>query len=176
MQIVGVYTPNGMGQILSKYEKAAENNLFLHIDLKEIAECRECTCFNLRKATRIVTQIYDDAMRPTGLRATQFALLVHASAMGPVPLTRLAEALATDRTTLARNLELPVKEGLLKIEDGKDRRIRIVNITDSGLKKLAEAYPIWKRTQERIKNMMGIDDWVSMISNLNELVAQMKAK
>ena len=161
---------------MSKYEKAAGNNLFLQIDRKEIAECRECTCFNLRKATRIVTQIYDDAMRPTGLRATQFALLVHASGMGPVPLTKLAEAMATDRTTLARNLELPVKEGLLKIGDGKDRRSRIVNITDSGLKKLAEAYPIWKRTQDEVKGIIGPEDWSELVSSINVMVDRLGRK
>lgn len=161
---------------MSTYEKTEENDILLHIDREEIAECRECTCFNLRKATRIVTQIYDDAMRPTGLRATQFALLVHASGMGPVPLTRLAEEMATDRTTLARNLELPVKEGLLKIEDGKDRRSRIVNITDSGLKKLAEAYPIWKRTQDEVKGIIGPEDWSELVSSINVIVDRLGRK
>ena len=161
---------------MSRYEKAAENNVSTYIGRKEIAECRECACFNLRKAARIVTQIYDGALRPTGIRATQFALLVHASVMGPVPLTKLAEAMATDRTTLARNLELLWKEGLLTIENGKDRRSRIINITDGGLKKLAEAYPIWKRTQEEAKGIIGPGDWSEMLLRISVVIDRLGRK
>ncbi|MFI5322834.1 MAG: MarR family winged helix-turn-helix transcriptional regulator [Thermodesulfobacteriota bacterium] len=118
----------------------------------------------------MVTQLYDDTMRPTGLRATQFALLVHIHAMGPVALTKLAEAMVTDRTTLARNLEVLEKNGLIEIEYGNDRRTRILRITKEGREKVAEAYPIWKRTQDGIKEIMGRDEWAMMISQLSLLV------
>ena len=153
-----------------------EKNVRANLDLKKLAECRECTCFNLRKATRVVTQVYDDAMRPTGLRVTQFSLLAHTYAMGPVPLTRLAGAMVTDRTTLARNLKPLVKEGFLRIEDGEDRRSRIISITGCGLGKLTEAYPLWKRTQDEVKEAMGAGEWADMISKVSGMVDRLQGK
>lgn len=146
------------------------------LDLKALAECTECTCFNLRKATRVVTQMFDDAMRPAGLRGTQFSLLAHTYGMGPITLTKLAEEMVTDRTTMARNLEPLEKNGLLKVGPGDDRRTRIVTITEEGRKKLAEAFPLWKKTQDEIKKLMGAGDWASMVSNMSELVNQVQER
>jgi DNA-binding MarR family transcriptional regulator len=115
-------------------------------------------------------------MRPTGLRGTQFALLAHTQAMGPVALSKLAGAMVTDRTTLARNIELLEKSGLVEVEDGDDRRIRIINITDEGRRKLSEAYPYWKRTQEEIKKMMGQDEWSALTFRLFRLVDRVHKK
>ena len=163
-------------QNMTKHNKGNENNPLAGLDPGSIAECTECTCFNLRKAARVVTQIYDDSMRPTGLRGTQFALLVHAHAMGPVVLSKLAGAMATDRTTLTRNLELLEKNGLVRVEDGDDRRTRIVSITDDGRKRLARAFPYWKKTQDEIKKMMGPDDWSAMISRASRMVNQIQER
>jgi DNA-binding MarR family transcriptional regulator len=143
-------------------------------DKRSISECRECICFNLRKAARVVTQLYDVKMRPAGLRATQFALLAHTYAMGPVALTKLAGAMVTDRTTMARNLEPLQNSGLIEVEDGKDRRTRIVKITEAGREKLAEAYPIWKKTHDEIKEIMGHHRWSSMMSQVSLLVNQIQ--
>jgi DNA-binding MarR family transcriptional regulator len=136
-----------------------------------IMECRECTCFNLRKAARVVTQLFDNAMRPINLRATQFTLLALASVHGPITVTRLSEEIVADRTTLSRNLNPMEKSGLIRIEPGDDRRTRIVVITDSGKSKLEEAYPLWKKAQQEIKDAMGTDKWSSLISNSSELVS-----
>jgi DNA-binding MarR family transcriptional regulator len=78
--------------------------------------------------------------------------------------------MVTDRTTLARNLEDLEKNGLIEIEYGNDRRTRILRITKEGREKVAEAYPIWKRTQDGIKEIMGRDEWAMMISQLSLLV------
>jgi DNA-binding MarR family transcriptional regulator len=115
-------------------------------------------------------------MRPTGLRGTQFALLVHTYAMGPISLSKLADAMATDRTTLTRNLELLEKNALVRVEDGDDRRTRIVSITDDGRKRLARAFPYWKKTQDEIKKMMGLDDWSAMISRVSRMVNQVQER
>lgn len=146
------------------------------LDLKALSECRECTCFNLRKATRVVTQYYDERMKRFGLRGTQFALLAHVYAMGPVPLTKLSEVMVTDRTTIARNLEPLEKSGLLRVEPGDDKRVRVISITDGGRARITEAYPVWKETQEEIKKMMGLDNWSSMMSEVSNLVDQIQDK
>jgi len=70
----------------------------------ELANCTSCACFNLRKVTRGVTQLYDEMLRPAGLRVTQFSLLVAVRVAEPVGVTRLAELTVMDRTTLTRNL------------------------------------------------------------------------
>ena len=161
---------------MTKRDKGNEANPLAVLDPGSIAECSECTCFNLRKAARVVTQFYDDGMRPTGLRGTQFALLVHTYAMGPISLSKLADAMATDRTTLTRNLELLEKNALVRVEDGDDRRTRIVSITDDGRKRLARAFPYWKKTQDEIKKMMGLDDWSAMISRVSRMVNQVQER
>lgn len=161
---------------MTKRNKGNDNNPLAGLGPGDVAECSECTCFNMRKAARVVTQLFDDSMRPTGLRATQFALLVHAHAMGPAALSKLAEAMVTDRTTLARNLELLEKNGLVMVEDGDDRRTRIVSITDDGRKKLARAFPYWKKTQDEIKKLMGPDDWSAMISRVSRMVNQIQER
>ena len=159
---------------MTKRNKENENNPLEGLDPGNIAECSECTCFNLRKAARVVTLFYEDSMRPTGLRGTQFALLVHTYAMGPIALSKLADAMATDRTTLSRNLELLEKNGLVRVEDGDDRRTRIVSITDDGRKRLSEAFPYWKKAQDGIKKMMGEDDWSAMIYRVSRMVNQIQ--
>ncbi len=136
-----------------------------------ILQCRECTCFNLRKAARVVTQIFDNTMRPINLRATQFTLLALASVHGPITVTRLAEEMVADRTTLSRNLNPMEKSGLIRIEPGDDRRTRFVIITESGRRKLEEAYPLWKKAQQGIKDAMGTDKWSALIENSSELVS-----
>ena len=93
----------------------------------ELAHCTSCACFSLRKVTRAVTQLYDEMLRPAGLRGTQFSLLVAVQMAGPVGVTRLAELTVMDRTTLTRNLELLQKQGLIEIAAGADRRSRIAH-------------------------------------------------
>lgn len=140
------------------------------LELASVMECRECTCFNLRKAARVVTQIFDNEMRPIDLRATQFTLLALAFANGPITVTRLSEEMVADRTTLSRNLNPMEKSGLIRIERGGDRRTRIVIITDSGRKKLEHALPLWKKAQQGIRDKMGTEKWSSLISNASDLV------
>jgi DNA-binding MarR family transcriptional regulator len=96
--------------------------------------------------------------------------------MGPIAVSKLAEAMATDHTTLTRNLELLDKNGLVRVEDGDDRRTRIVSITVDGRKKLARAFPYWKETQDEIKKMMGPDDWSAMISRVSRMVNQVQER
>ncbi len=142
----------------------------------ELANCPNCACFNLRKAARAVTQLYDEALRPAGLRATQFALLVVVRRAGPVSVTRLAEHTVMDRTTLTRNLELLQKQGLIEVAAGKDRRTRIVTITAQGNAALAEALPFWQKAQSQVVNSLGQERWAGMLADLGELVAVTNAK
>ncbi len=129
-----------------------------------------CTCFNLRKAARAVTQTYDKAMKPSGLRATQFSLLTMVSKLGPVGIKDLAKALVIERTTLGRNLKVLSDRGLLEIGEGDDRRYRPITITARGQEALDLALPLWKQAQIRMANGLGHDRWAGFLSDLNEAV------
>src|SRR3989442_5439261 len=90
---------------------------------------RECTANNLRRASRQISSFFDEAMADCGVRGTQFSLLTALAVGGEMPLTRLADALALDRTTLTRNLAPLEREGLVPSLPSADGRGRTVALT-----------------------------------------------
>lgn len=114
-----------------------------------------CACFNVRKAARAITQLYDDALRPSGLRATQFTLLVFLGGRGPTSVTELADVTVTDRTTLTRNLAILEERGLIEIRPGDDARVRLVELTPAGHRAVAAAVPLWERAQASLAELVG---------------------
>ena len=132
---------------------------------------KSCVCFTTRKAARYITQLYDDILKPTGIRSTQLALLTTIRILGPVSIKKMARSVAMDRSTLARNLKPLERQGLIRIGPGKDLRERIVSLTKLGIKKWMEASPLWEKAQTHIKNTMGQDDLDVLFSNLSQLVS-----
>lgn len=130
-----------------------------------------CTCFNLRKAARAVTQMYDGFLRPSGLRATQFSLLMLIRGMGPIRITELAEEAVMDRTTLKRNVELLEREGLVRIQPGADARVREVSLTPAAEKRLAAALPLWQRAQAHVTSQLGQGRADRLLADLSAAVA-----
>ena len=141
-------------------------------DLKQCREIEQtCAVFNLRKASRTVTQLYEEIMKPSGLLPTQFTLLVVTRALGPVAISRMAEALVMDRTTLTRNLKPLEREGLLSVSPGKaDQRSREVSLTSNGLKQLEQALPLWQEAQRRVRRALGANRLDRMLGDLNAVV------
>ncbi len=130
-----------------------------------------CPCFHLRRAARVVTQLYDEILRPSGLRGTQFTLLVGIRMLQPVPVHQLAESTATDRTTLTRNLKPLERQGLVAIAPGaSDRRRREVSLTAKGEDALAAAYPLWQEAHEIVSENLGGERLEALISGLRETV------
>jgi len=125
-----------------------------------------CTSLNLRKAARAVTQFYDDALRDSGLKSTQFSLLAAAAIAGTAPISRLADEMAMDRTTLTRNLKPLETEGLLKIVAGADRRVRNVTVTPEGIALLEKAAPMWRDAQTRMIDKLGDERWGELLRHL----------
>lgn len=134
-----------------------------------------CVCFNLRKAARAVTQLYDDKLRPTGLRATQLSVLAVTEKLGPLTVSRLAEVTVTDRTTLTRNLKLLEEQGLVRITPGADRRERQVSLTERGRRALTEGYPLWKEVQSEVAKGLGLDRMERLLADLSAAVALTRA-
>ena len=131
-----------------------------------------CTCFNLRKAARAVTRVYDEALKPSGLRATQFSLLGVVSNRGPVGMTELARALVMERTTLTRNLKPLMDQGFLQVVDGADRRQRPIAVTLRGRKAFDRALPLWHRAQAKFADGLGRSRWQDLLLSLDEAVKQ----
>ncbi len=135
-----------------------------------------CTCANLRKAARVVTQAYEAALQPTGLKATQFTLLATLSKRGDLPLTKLAEALVVDRTTLTRNLKPLVGKGFVGVGQDEDQRVRSISLTDAGKDILDEALPLWRKAQSRLVESLGRERWSDFLSDLTETVALVQGR
>jgi DNA-binding MarR family transcriptional regulator len=127
-----------------------------------------CACFNLRKASRLVTQSFDAILEPSGLLITQFTILVAVAMVKAGNINELAEVLGMDRTTLTRNLKPLEREGLLKSEPGQDQRTRVVSLTTDGEVALAKALPLWKQAQSGIEEMLGQQRWNTLLSHLTE--------
>lgn len=140
-------------------------------DLKQCHEIGQtCAVFNLRKASRAVTQLYEETMKPSGILPTQFTLLVATRARGPITISSMAEVLVMDRTTLTRNLKPLIRDGLLMVVAGKDQRSREVSLTPVGLQKLQQAIPLWKEAQRRIRKSLGGGRLDQLLGDLQAVV------
>jgi DNA-binding MarR family transcriptional regulator len=117
-------------------------------DEVDFRACRQCLCTAARRRSRELTRAFEKAMRGAGLRGTQFSLMATLVQTGPMPLTRLADLLGLERTTLTRNLRPLIRDGLLRIDEGEDRRVRRAAITPKGAEAARRAYPFWKKAQE----------------------------
>ena len=137
---------------------------------------QQCTCFNLRKATRAITLMYDQALRPSGLRTTQFLLLTEIKVSAPITIKPLARKMLMHRTALARNLKLLEEKGLIKIEPGHDRRERIIGLTIRGQKSLMRAYPFWQHAQRKVAKHFGKKQLNHFGSELSELTVKFNIK
>lgn len=124
------------------------------------AMTNDCLCFRARRLSRVVTRLYDDALRPVGLQATQLTLL-NAIAMGGAKgnlMPRIAEVLAMDATTLSRNLKPLEREALIVVERlPSDKRVRVAKLTPAGESKLIEALPIWQKAHDEVVALLGAD-------------------
>jgi len=115
----------------------------------------ECTCFRVRSAARRVTQIYSRHLAPTGLRISQFSLLGHVISRGPVSITELSELLATDRTTLTRNLRPLLASGVIERAAAGDKRRHELVATPAGRALFKRALPLWAEAEQEVRAAMG---------------------
>jgi DNA-binding MarR family transcriptional regulator len=133
---------------------------------------RECNCLAIRQAARHVTQFYDQVLAPSGLRATQFAILGRLSRSGPMTINELAAALVMDRTTLGRNLLPLERDGMIEIGPGaSDRRRREARLTAAGTARLRAARQGWTEAQTRFDEVFGEKRAAALRDLLREVVA-----
>ncbi len=122
-----------------------------------------------------MTQMYDEALRPSGLRATQLSLLFSVEHAGPRGITELATMLVMDRTTLTRNLKPLLDQKLLDVIHGPDLRQRPIAITPKGRDALARALPLWQEAQVRLADGLGRSRWRGLLGDLGDAVELARA-
>jgi DNA-binding MarR family transcriptional regulator len=132
-----------------------------------------CVCQKVRMAARAVTRAYDRALRPCGLRSTQFTILVAASVAGGIPLRRLADILGLERTTLTRNLAAIEREGLIEVVS-TDGRTRNVLLSPAGSARLKMALLLWDQAQQTLRSKLGEPVW-SLVNDSIERLAKITA-
>ena len=128
-----------------------------------------CACQNLRRVTRVVTRIYDQELRKAGFEITQFGLLTALAATGEANQKRLSAGFAMDSTTLTRTLGLLLKQGWVRVRQGKDRRERLFRLAPEGKRQMAEARRYWERAEQRLGRELGDADWKSMKQTVSRI-------
>src|SRR5215468_968947 len=128
-----------------------------------------CVCNKTRMAARVVTRIYDEALRPARVRATQFALLVALGVDGAMSIAGLAKLMAMDRSTLTRNLRPLETGGLVTRGDEGWRRSRSVEITAKGRVRLRQGLPLWRSAQAQVLRKLGPEKWSRVQTGLDLL-------
>jgi DNA-binding MarR family transcriptional regulator len=132
----------------------------------------ECNCFAIRAAARHVSQTYDRFLAPTGLRSTQFSILVRLKRKGPLTINKLAEDMVTDRTTLGRNILPLQRDGLIRIAPAaSDGRAKELHLTKAGEKRLAAARKRWSAAQARFEAAFGTKRAADLRALLRAVVA-----
>lgn len=119
----------------------------------------DCFFRHISGTARTVAAAYDTALRPWGLTASQFNLLMTSARNGPLSTGALAAYLATDRSTLPRLLRPLLARKLVRQRQGQDRRIRIVAVTAAGESLLQRALPAWLALQDTLIRQVGASRW-----------------
>jgi DNA-binding MarR family transcriptional regulator len=129
-----------------------------------------CVCRTLRMVTRAVTQLYDDVLRPSGLRVTQFSILEALARLGEANLRQLEDTLAIDQTTLTRSLNLLQRDGVIERIPHPDGRIKALRPTAKGRRALEVARPLWAQAQDQVLRELGTKAWADAKRRLAHLL------
>ncbi len=144
------------------------------------AKCNEmltiCTALNLRKASRVVTKLFDDVLRPIGLRSTQLPILVTLRLLGPTTMRQLSAELVMSPTTLTRNLKPLMKRGMVQVLAGEDKRTREISLAEPGHRLLEEAVPLWEEAQGITVESLGQARWRNLIAELSAALEVVQAR
>ncbi|QDU10286.1 MarR family winged helix-turn-helix transcriptional regulator [Gimesia aquarii] len=116
---------------------------------------QSCIALRMRLANRVITKIYDDALRPLKLRVPQLAMLAFAEERGLLRQSDICSQLQIDDSTLSRNLERMHSNGWLEEAIGEDARERPYQLTTKGKKLLHQAIPIWSEAQKKASELLG---------------------
>lgn len=128
-----------------------------------------CACHKMRAAARRITRRYNDALKPAGIKATQFTILAVVGLNEGATLTELSTRLGMDRTTLSRNLGPLERQALVQTFDGGHGRARSAKLTTKGVTVMETALPLWREAQRSLKRSLGNDVWERVQTELTEV-------
>ncbi len=136
---------------------------------RAIQIAHECACFAARRASRAITRLYEEPVAGAGLEPTQFTLLNALRLLEPAPIGRLAWGIQAEETTVARNLRLLERKGLVSIAPAeRDRRVREVRLTRAGRERLDEAHDGWLEAQRKLEARLGRRRARALVKSLQE--------
>ncbi len=128
-------------------------------------------CGSFRRTSRALTQFYEQALRPIGLRATQLTILQVLARAGEVSQGQLGEMLAMDSTTLSRTLAIMQRHGWIAERRGEDQRERRLRLSGAGQTKLNRAMVVWEEVQRRLRKQLGNQAWENLLQLTNQVTA-----
>lgn len=139
-------------------------------ELANIAETTAASCIatRVRQLSRIVTRIYDDAMRPLGITSSQFTLLTQLAQQDGITAVEIGFTLDIEKSTLSRNLKRLLALNLITMDPPAGRRGRGLHLTEKGRRVIKEAYPVWLAAQERAVGVMGPESRTTLDSLLHQ--------
>jgi DNA-binding MarR family transcriptional regulator len=129
---------------------------------------QECACLNARSTARILTKFYDNCLAPTGLRVTQLSILVVVAMRTTIAITKLANALNLDRTTLTRNLSVLEAKGLVQVTSETDVRRKDVRLSVAGNAILEKALPLWEKAQRAVRREIDYDALMAQFRSIEQ--------
>jgi DNA-binding MarR family transcriptional regulator len=127
------------------------------VNIAEIAEATSAACLStrVRQLSRIITRVYDDALRPLGITGSQFTLLTQLAQQDGITAVEIGHSLDIEKSTLSRNLKRLLALGHLTMDPPAGRRGRGLHLTPKGQAVIQKAYPVWKEAQVRTMRIMG---------------------
>ncbi|HMY47335.1 MAG TPA: MarR family winged helix-turn-helix transcriptional regulator, partial [Leptospiraceae bacterium] len=138
--------------------------LMVRRSAKEIPDSRDlrlawlsCLALNLKRTARLVSAAYDDAVRPSGLRSTQFSILATVAVNPDVSIAQLADWVDADRTTVQRSIGIMQRNLWITVEKAEQGNLRRLKLSAKGQKKLAEAYKLWEQAQKQMVDILGTE-------------------
>jgi DNA-binding MarR family transcriptional regulator len=140
---------------MSTGEEERELNAAPTLDetVEEIA--RECVAVRLRLLNRVITSVYDDALRPLGVKVSQMNILVAAARLGIAQPSQVCRILQMDLSTLSRNLERLRARGWIETVPDRDTRVHPFRVTEPGRELIRQAYPAWQEAQQKAIALLG---------------------
>jgi len=139
-------------------------------DLNNFKNLKNCVCKNLRMTTRITTQYFDQVFQTVGIPVAQFSLLADIAFRENVTISELAQVLLMDQTTVTRNIEILRKKGYVNVRtDDNDSRRKCISISESGLRTLDDAIPLWNNVQSLIEQEIGAEKFEEFLKTLSQI-------
>jgi DNA-binding MarR family transcriptional regulator len=132
---------------------------------------KNCVCFNLRRATRVVTQFFDVEMRRHGIRSTQASVLAALHTTGPSNMAELSEILGMERTTLLRNLRPLQRDGLVTVEGGGRGGFVELTLTAKGREQIEKLTPACESAQRAAVKVLGEKRWSALLADLDAVAS-----